>query len=142
MRIAYHPAAQTVSRAAHDAWIVAALANLSASPGTVVTIPNPDHPWAFESTVTADDRTTLGGQAFSRLRYVRRTGEWKWTLLSVADAAQWRAVRDASAGFRFAVVAELPATLERVAIIGQGGSLVASRPLFYDVALSVREWLP
>jgi len=113
VRIAYHTSGATLSRGALDAWIDATLA-LSAvafdalsPPGVLIEITDPDYPFSFEQSTQADDRLTIGGEPFSRLRYTGRRGEWQWSNVLTAELATWRAWYAATSGFRLPFIVEI-----------------------------------
>lgn len=113
MRIAYHATGSALTKAALDTWIAATLAlsagafDALASPGVLIEITEPNYPFAFESSVSADDRITLGGVSYSRLHYTGRRGDWQWSNVITAEIAAWRAWYAATSGFRLPSIIEI-----------------------------------
>lgn len=113
MRIAYHANASSLPPAQLQAWLVATLAlsaaafDALAAPGVLIEITEPNYPFAFESSVYADDRATLGGVNFSQLHYTGRRGDWQWSNVVTAEVSAWRAWYAATAGFRLPFIVEI-----------------------------------
>lgn len=143
MRIAYHPSGSSLSTFALNAWIAAALADITASPGVVVNVQRPNYPYPFKPNTNADDRMTRGGRGFSRIQYTARAGSWKFSSVPNAQIAIWDAWYAATQGFRVPFVVELPLSGGNAAVRAPGPyPLVLDKPLLWSGSLNVQEYLP
>lgn len=113
MRIAYHSTASALQPAQLSAWLTATLAlsavdfDALASPGVLLTITDPDYPFAFERQRLATDRQTLGGVGYSRQYGGQRSGDWHFSRVHAVEIAAWRLWYEATAGLRLPFVVEI-----------------------------------
>jgi hypothetical protein len=113
MRIAYHSAGGTLYAEQLEAWIAQTLALAPeyftglAAPGVLITITDPDYPFALESSIVADDRVTLAGTAWSRVKYSGRSGAWQFSNVPTSELDDWRAWYAATKGFRLPFIVEI-----------------------------------
>lgn len=143
MRIAYHPTGDALTRYALSQWIYAAKADIAAAPGLVIRVSDPKHPYARGREVLADDRETLGGQQYSRIRGLRRRLNLEFNLCKEDEEARWQAWHEATLGGRVAFVIEEPLTRELIAVTARVSGLVTRRETYrrYQPAtLELIEW--
>lgn len=144
MRIAYHPTGAAVTAYALAQWLDAARLDIAAAPGTVATLADPKHPYAFGSEILADDRETQGGKRYSRIRAVRRRATLEFPSISMADDAAWQAWHLATQGGRVPFVWEEPTTRELIAVTCTVTGLVSRIEQYQrsqPVSLELVEWL-
>jgi len=120
MRIAYHKTGSSLTPAALDAWIAAKIAAWPTidSAGLLISVGDPKHPFRWESDTVADDRITLGGKSFSKIRYTARNVEIEFPPLSENEAATWRTFYAATKGFRLPFIVEHPILRTVIALVG------------------------
>lgn len=80
-------------------------------PGTLVTVDSPVKPFAFEDTVFADDRESLGGVGYSKVHHTARAGPLSFEGVPNGQLPSWRAWYGATSGFRRGFVIEEPLNL-------------------------------
>lgn len=137
MNIAYNPDGASMTRDDLFAWCLSVL-DLVVSPGiftapdpaVVIQITQPDYPYIFEASTIADDRVTLGGIGYSKLRYTARMGNWTFSNIWQAEISDWRLWYAATQGFRLPFVVDLPD--------GSGGAIVRA-PCAFPLALTAFE---
>lgn len=146
MRIAYHANASTLQPAQLRAWLVATLAlsaeafTALAAPGALIEITEPNYPFAFEVSVNADDRETIGGVPYSVIRYTGRTASWNWTRVPSSEVVVWRTWYAATLGFRLPFIVEIGS--DRHAAVAPGPfPLTLTRQERWDGGINVREAL-
>lgn len=118
MRLAYHSAGTTLTAYALDVWLAAAKAAIGSvsSPGVLLALPDPKHPYAWATDVIADDRNTLAGLPWSRVQGTLRRGRLEFQTIPQASLAAWEAWHTATLGGRIPFVVELPHNAEAVAV--------------------------
>ncbi len=142
MRIAYHPDGATLSAYALSQWIAAALTDIAAAPGVVISVSDPKHPYFFGAEIQSDDRETQGGARFSRVRTVRRRAALEFNLVRENEDALWRAWHLATLGGRTPFIWEEPLTGELITV--QSALSTVSRRETYrryqPASLELVEW--
>lgn len=81
-------------------------------PGKVIDVASPIYPFRWHPDTIADDRTTLGGAQYSRIRRTQRRATWSFEVIDSAEVDRWRAWYDATDGFRRPFVITEPVTDE------------------------------
>jgi hypothetical protein len=144
MRICYHPTGDTLTRAQINAWIAAALAGIdTVSPGVLITVQNPEFPYAVEQSTVADDRVTLGGIGYSRIRYRAKGGVLKFAYVNDTEVTSlWRPWYAATDGGRVPFVIDLPLAEGLLAVRAPGPfPLQREKPAFWSGGLTLAEHL-
>lgn len=119
MQIAYHATGSSLTAAALDDAIAAAISGWpSVGSLTLVTLRDPSFPFHFEKTTTSDDRTTMGGRQFSVVRFSGQQADMQFSGMTESEVAAWRTFYDATLGFRLPFVVEHPMTLQKYAMQG------------------------
>jgi hypothetical protein len=144
MRIAYHPTGAALTTYALNQWLVSAKADIAASPGIVITLDDPKHPYSFGTETIADDRATLAGVPYSRIITTRRRAMLEFNLCTPVIDAHWQAWSLATYGGRFPFVWEEPLTGELIAVKAAVVGMVTRRENYQrnqPQALDLIEWL-
>lgn len=110
MRIVYHPAPASLTDTALRAWLAATLASMASppAPGIALDIGQPDYPYRVEQRIIASDRSTQGGQVWSRVTGRRLEGTLTFSNVHSTELAGWRAWYEATDGYRRPFAVELP----------------------------------
>ena len=144
LNIVFHPSGERLSRTRLMAWcadiVAAGIAGLDNLPDSAVclALTPPSLPWSFERHTQADDRMTLGGEMFSRLRFTARRGEWRFADIHEPEVEQWRTWYDATLGGRLPFVVGFREALYRVTAPG-GFPLSMVRPGRWGGQISIQE---
>lgn len=69
--------------------------------GTLINLTNPSFPFSFEKGIVANDRQTLTGINYSRIRYIARQGDWQWELIPSSELDSWKTWYSTTNGFRY-----------------------------------------
>lgn len=121
MQIAYHPTGSSLTSTLLDAWIASTLSGWPAvGAGTLISVKGPSYPVHVEDSVNSEDKMSLGGRQFSKVRYTGRIARLEFRSVLEADAAKWRLFYSATQGFRLPFILEEPLTLTKTAYVGSG----------------------
>lgn len=146
MRVAYHTTGSTLSKAALDTWLAASILALGAvtSPGALITLADPKHPYAFGTDILADDRATMGGAQYSKVHASVRRGVLQFQSIPESDLSTWTAWHAATLGGRVPFIVELPHSVGAVAVttrIDRVAELTGYKR-WQPITMAIAEYLP
>lgn len=146
MRVAYHTTGSALTKAALDTWLAASIAALGSvtTPGALIALADPKHPYSFSAEILADDRATLGGAQYSKVHASVRRGVLQFQSIADADLAAWTAWHAATLGGRVPFVIELPHSVGAVAVTARIARVAESAGYrrWQPVTLAIAEYLP
>ena len=76
--------------------------------GNLINIRAPKWPYAFEQSVLATDKQSVGGVGFSKIHYKKSTGLFSWGGIQRSELPKWRSWYDDTNGFRGGYILEAP----------------------------------